>query len=258
MTGIRKPSTELATLEAGLGQAEDPYMLKDLLPFTLIELAELVRKQVRYSAITMIRAGQVFMAIKKKLGHGKWEDFVIDQHWSWAYIRASMKLLEVAARFPQTLHITPGRATDRMLNLPMAQIETLFEDMSPKAIKKLTPWDIERIYNKQKLEESKNRARRKKEIDPAILAQIEKDRSDAEWMVFLDAYDAATNALGALSTVKVKPEWYDRIFDRLLLKKLGRVYEKVSKSLHPVEEVLKRREIVHVRGFAKQARGERR
>jgi hypothetical protein len=255
MGGIRKPSTELQVLEAGLGQVEDPYMLKDLLPFTLIELAELVRKQVRYSAFTMIRAGQVFMAIKKKLGHGEWEKFVIDQHWSWAYVRASMKLLEVAARFPQTLHIAPGRATDRMLHLPMAQIETLFEDMTPEAIKKLTPWDIERIYD-AKRDELRKTHRTKKPIDPSILDQEKKEREEAEWAEFMDIYGAADKAIHKLSLVKIKPEWFDRIFKHLLIKKLGRTWDRMAKNINPVEEVLKRAEIVHVRGFAKGPRRE--
>lgn len=257
MIGIRKPSTELDTLAAGLGQIEDPYFLKPLEKETTQGLAEAVKREIRYSAVSMIRAGRYFMAIKKRLGHGEWEKFVIAERWSWAYVRASMKLLEVAAHFPQALHLADGRMVQRVLYLPAPEIESFLGDLSPDAVKKLTPWDIERIYD-AKRDELRKTHRKKKPIDPAILAQIEQDLKDAEWKVFIDAYDAATRAINELAAVKVKPEWYDRIFDRLLLKKLGRVYEKVSKSLHPVEEVLKRREIVHVRGFAKQARGERR
>jgi len=254
MSAINKASTELDQLAAGLGNAEDPYYIKPFAKKSLDELAELARQEIKYSTLSMLKAGRYFIAIKARLDHGQWIDFVVKkQRWSMSYVRASMKLLEVAARFPNAMHLPSGRTLDRLLHLPPPIQSDVLEGLSPEAIRKLTPWDIERIYD-AKRDEMRKTNRRKKKVDPALLDQEKREREEKEWAEFDDAYNAATNALNELAAVKIKPEWRDRIFDRELLKKLGRVYEKVSKSLAPVEEVLKRREIVHVAGFAKGAR----
>src|SRR5258706_6103148 len=146
----KKQGTELQQLEAGLGAVEDPYMIKELLALPTETLVSLVQREIRYSAFSMLRAGQLFYALKEKAGHGNCEEFVLEHRWSWEYVRCSMKLIEVAIRFPQAAHLPSGHALQRVLHLPAPRIEEIFTDLSPEAIEKLTPWDLENIYNKKK------------------------------------------------------------------------------------------------------------
>jgi len=155
MSRGKKPTTELEHLAAGLGQAEDPYLIKELLGLRIEDLAAEMDKEMRYTAVSLIRAGRFCMAMKKKLGHGHWEDYVTAKRWSPSYVRLSMKLLEVVARFPQLMHLPPGRVTDRLLNLPMPKIEEAIGDLPPEAVKKLTPWDLEEIYQRKAVENQK-------------------------------------------------------------------------------------------------------
>ena len=83
--------TELTHLDAGLDSAEDPYRLKDLLLKEPEELAEEVRRVIRFTSISMIQAGRLFMAIKSKLKFGQWEPFVIKQKWSWENSKAKTR-----------------------------------------------------------------------------------------------------------------------------------------------------------------------
>src|SRR5687768_12335553 len=151
----RKQDTELEQLEAGLGAAEDPYMIKELIARPTEDLAAEVRKEIRYSALSMLRAGRIFMAIKSQLKHGGWEPFVAQQRWSWQYVRCCMKLVEVASKFPQAVHLPSGRVVQQLLHLPAPRVEEIFTELPAEAIEKLTPWDLEKIYNKKKLEKPK-------------------------------------------------------------------------------------------------------
>src|SRR5690242_13449129 len=142
----RPKSAELEELNSGLAAAEDPYMFKDLLARPLEENVDEVNRQIRYSAISMLRAGQLFMVIKHQVRAAKasWETFVDEQHWSWEYVRCSMKFIEVVALFPQAMNLPGGRVVHKMLHLPAPQLEEIFTDLPPEAIEKLTPWDIEK------------------------------------------------------------------------------------------------------------------
>jgi hypothetical protein len=200
-----KQPTELDHLASGLGQAADPYMIADLVDKPLGELADLVRQEMKYTAVTMIRAGRVFMAIKKKLRHGGWEDFVGEQGWSWNYVRAAMKFIEVAARFPQTIHLPAGLATKNLLRLPMPQIESALAELPPEAIKKLSPWELEAIYQKHA---DKNRHKKRKV-------------REYEDVVPEDAHILAAKALSALNQIaqldlsKSTAKDHDKIFREL-------------------------------------------
>ncbi|MGE0680015.1 MAG: hypothetical protein AB7P69_03755 [Candidatus Binatia bacterium] len=160
----RKPTTELMEMDQGLKNAEDPYLIKDLLARDVEELADEVRKEILYSVIAMVRAGRYFMAIKKQLGHGEWEQFVLDHGWSFHYVRGCLKLLEVVAKFPQALHLPGGRVTDRLLYLPMPKIEQVLDQLPPQAVKQLTPWDLQKIYDEKKT---------RKEAVPKGLPEVE-------------------------------------------------------------------------------------
>jgi len=46
-----RQSTELEHLEAGLGSAEDPYQIQELLLKEIEDLVEEVRREIRYSTI---------------------------------------------------------------------------------------------------------------------------------------------------------------------------------------------------------------
>ncbi|HWP58991.1 MAG TPA: hypothetical protein VNL14_13950 [Candidatus Acidoferrales bacterium] len=240
----KKSGTELETLSRGLGSAEDPYQLKELLQRGVDDLAQEVEKRIRYTAAEMVTQGRYFMAIKEQLKHGEWEPFIQKRKWSPFYVRTCMRLLEVAARFPQALHLPPGRVTDRLLNLPMPKIETILAETPPEAVKKLTPWDLEKIYNDKKLEKSRSKPKKQKQIQaPAGL-------EDEKWTAFTLLYTEALTALTQLADAEIKPEWYDRIFDLEMVKKLGAVYTRLIAKMHPVEEVRKRAEVRHAPGFA--------
>jgi hypothetical protein len=155
----RKQGTELAELEAGLGAAEDPYMIKDLVMLPTEDLVAQVQREIRYSAFSMLRAGRIFMAIKQQIRSrgNRWEDFVEQQTWSWDYVRCSMKFIEVVAKFPQALHLPSGRVLNRILHLPAPEIESIFTELPKEAIETLTPWDLQKLYTKKKLEKPKNK-----------------------------------------------------------------------------------------------------
>lgn len=259
MRGARKPSTELENLAAGLGNAGDPYFLKPLEKATTHDLAEAVKGEIRYSAVSMIRAGRYFMAIKKKLGHGAWEDFVFDQHWSWNYVRASMKLLEVAAKFPQVLHLPDGRVVDKLLHLPPPEIESFLADLPPAAIKKLTPWDLEKIYHDKHLENSKSRP--KKPLTPeqrakldAVNERYQKDKLDKPWMEINRLWAEAVGAMGLLADAAEKIEMqerhYDEVFKRDMLAPILREFDRLVHKWRPIEEIQKRAEVMERPSFA--------
>ena len=157
-----KNSTEIDTLARGLGNAEDPYHIKPLLGRTVGDLAEHIDKRIRYTAIDMIDQGRYFMAIKEKCGRGNWEPYVEKKKWSWNYVRCCMKLLEVIARFPQAIHLPPGRVTDRLLQLPPPNVEAIIGDLPPEGIKKLTPWDLQKAHSDKRLQDAKSRRRKPK------------------------------------------------------------------------------------------------
>lgn len=259
MRGAKKPSTELENLAAGLGNAEDPYLIKELLLRKVSELADEVRSEIRYSAISMLRAGRYFMAIKKKLGHGKWEDFVYEQKWNWNYVRAAMKLLEVVAKFPQVTHLPSGRTTDRLLNLPMPKIEAVMEDLPPEAVKKLTPWDLERIYKRQKLEDAKSRP--KKPLTPEqekrlqeVNERYQKDKLDKPWMEVNSLWAAAVGTIGRLADAAEKIEMeehhYDEVFKRDMLAPISREFDRLVHKWRPIEEIQKRATVMQRPSFA--------
>ncbi|OGS05708.1 MAG: hypothetical protein A3G41_08840 [Elusimicrobia bacterium RIFCSPLOWO2_12_FULL_59_9] len=227
MRGLRKPSTELENLAEGLGSAEDPYYLKPLADKSPPELAELVRTEIRYSALFMIRAGRIFMAIKKKLGHGEWEDFVHKQHWSWNYVRCSMKLLEVVAKFPQALHLPGGRTTERFLQLPSPEIESFLEDLPPEAVKKLTPWDLERIYEKKRGENIKAGRKPKPPKD-----FVEPDVTDLD-KLFAQAY----STLNLISELKLSAKEAERA--KKYHQQLYRAWDRASYNLRDPEHKTK-------------------
>ena len=196
MSRGKQPGTELEHLAAGPGQAADPYMLSDRMALDVAELAAGARGEMRYTALTMIRAGRYYMAIKKKLGHGEWEAFVVEQHWSWNYVRASMKLLEVAARFPQLLHLPAGKTTHSLLRLPMPQISAVMEELPPKAVDKLTPWDLENIYRDKIAKDQKPKPKK----DFPDVAPSELDSLAAK----------AQSALLQIYDLKLAPDEYER------------------------------------------------
>lgn len=150
MSRGRQKSGELEELGSGLGQAADPFMIADLMPLDVEQLAEMANAEVKYTAISMIRAGRIFRAIKKKLGHNKWEGFVEKKRWPWNYVHASMRFIEVVAHFPQAIHLSPGNATKNLLRLPMPQIEEVLRELPSEAVKKLTIGDLEAIHRKEK------------------------------------------------------------------------------------------------------------
>ena len=253
-----KPSTELDNLARGLGSAEDPYQIKDLISRSVNELAEEVKKQIRYSAVSMLQAGRIFMAIKKKLGHGEWEDFAAERRWSWNYVRASMKLLEVVVKFPQSLHLPSGLATKNLLRLPMPKIEAALEDLPPEAVKKLTPWDLENIYNKKRLEDSKARPPKGKPLSDEEIARIQADlarrKQDAAWENVFRLWTNAVGALGQLADAAEKIDMherhYDEIFKRDMLAPLATQFDRLVHKWRPIEEIQKRAEVIERPSFA--------
>jgi len=214
-----RQSTELEHLEAGLGSAEDPYQIQELLLKEIEDLVEEVRREIRYSTISMIRAGRIFMAIKTKLPRGQWESFGYEQRWSWEYVRCSLKLLEVAARFPQALHLPPGRATQRLLRLSSPMISEIFDDLPPESIKKLTPWDIELIYDRLRQE---NRRARPRKPRPRIEGEIR----DFSKVPLYSAITAANMALADLAAVEIEEQ------DFLTAKKFSRMLQKAFDQAH--------------------------
>lgn len=262
MRGLRKPSTELDNLSAGLGSAEDPYCLQPLAERSLEELAEEVHTEVRYSALSMLRAGRCLMAIKKRLGHGTWEEFVQERHWSWNYVRASMKLLEVVARFPHLVHLPSGTVAARLLRLSLPKIEEVVDGLPPEAIKKLTPWDLERIYHQQKLEDSKLRGRKKRTPEQETALREEAARIKAEmeadpgWIKIMGLWSEAIGALAkladALGKFELQEKHYDQVFDRDMQAPLQRELDRIRERWRPIDEVRRHATIMERPSFARK------
>ena len=166
MTAMRgRKSTEMEILDKALATVEDPYRIKDLLAVPLDELVKEVDRRIRYTSVEMVNQGRLFAAIKERVGHGKWEQFVIDQKWAPSYVRGCMRMLEVVAKFPQAIYLPPGRVTDRLLHLPAPQIDAVLADASEEAVRRLTPWDIEAAHQKIDAEAGKgNKTRKQYEV----------------------------------------------------------------------------------------------
>lgn len=138
--------------ERGLSLAEDPYQLKELASVSTEELAQAVEKGMRYTALAMVQVGRMLYAIKDRMVHGEWEPFVQGRGWQWHYVRGCMKLVEVVAKYPQAAHLPPGRATISLLKLPMSKIDQVMDELPADAIKKMTPWELSKIYDEKKRE----------------------------------------------------------------------------------------------------------
>lgn len=152
MTRGRKP-TENEQLATGLATIEDPYGLADLRTHSVEELLNAVRHEIRYAVVAMCRAGRLFMALKEKIPHGQWEMFLDSQHIPRSYARGCMKIVELVARYPKAVHLPPGETTNRLLNSSMAKIDAVLGGLPEAAIKLLTPWDLARVYDAEKLKE---------------------------------------------------------------------------------------------------------
>jgi len=252
-----KSKTELDSLAEGLGNAEDPYFIKPLEEKTLPELVDLVRGEIRYTALSMVRAGRYFMAIKKKVGHGQFEELFLKCHWSPSYVRLSMKLVEVVARFPQALYLPGGLATKNLLRLPMPKIEAVLNELPPEAVKKFTPWDLEKIH-RDKTTEEKNSQPRKKSLPPEEAARIMDDfkrrQADKAWFEVDNLWSKAVGALNQLNTaaqkIEMEEKHYDDVFNRDMLRALMAPLEELIRKWHPIEEVEKRAEVMKRPSFA--------
>lgn len=147
---LTKTEIENATIGEVWDQMSDPYQLKELAVVSTEELAQKIERQMRYTAATMVQCGRFLYAIKERLGHGEWEPFVQARQWSWVYVRGCMKFVDVYVKHPQALYLPPGRATNNLLRLPMAKIDQVLVDLPAEAIKKLTPWELSKIYDEQR------------------------------------------------------------------------------------------------------------
>ena len=252
-----KSTTELDTLAKGLGSAEDPYYLKPLADKSIDELAELARVEIRYSALSMVRAGRIFMAIKQRVGHGGFEALFHKYDWRPQYVRFSIKLVEVVARFPQAMHLAGGRITAQLLRLPMPKIEALLEDLPPEAVKKLSPWDLAEIHRKKTDEEARSKPRKNPlsaEEAARIMEDLKKRRADAAWE---NVFNLWSNAIGAINQlaeaaekIEMEERHYDEIFKRDMIAPLMRPLDKLIRKWRPIEEVQKRATVVERPSFA--------
>lgn len=146
----QKNETEI--MRQALDEVEDPYQIRVLATVPIEELAQKIERQMRYTAASMVQCGCFLYAIKERLDHGEWEPFVQARQWSWNYVRGCMKLVDVVAKYPQALHLPPGRVTNQLLHLPMSKIDEVMEALPEATIKKLTPWQLTEIYEDKKRE----------------------------------------------------------------------------------------------------------
>lgn len=249
----RKP-TELETLNTSLATVEDPYNLAELRTHSVEELLNALRGEFLYTVVTMGRAGRLLMALKEKTPHGHWEALLDSQHIPRGYARGCMKVVEVVARYPQAIHLPPGRATQQLLYSSMAKIDAVLSGLPEAAVRMLTPWDLALVYDREKLKERRKQAQATPRPPRKPLPQIDMPLEETP---FGQAYYTALSALGALVAVEIPASEYDRIFRRGLLPKLARVWDAVIEHLHPIEEIHRHAEIIIPRTrYAPDAPGE--
>lgn len=207
---------ETAELSQTLDLVQDPHCIGDLTERDVEDLATEFNREIRYSVVAMIRAGRIAMAIKHKLPHGQWEDFVSAHHWSFYYVRACLKILDVVAKHPNAVHLPPGRATQRLLNTPLSRIDDVLNELPEKALKNLTPWDIEAAWAKHKLAEGKTWAG--------------KDHGPVEPPSELHKlYAKATSILRLIADLKISRAEFDD--SRVFAHKLDREWQHASYNL---------------------------
>lgn len=156
------PQNELAELTQGLTMAEDPYGLAELREHSLEDLLNAVRQEIRYAVVAMARSGRIFHAMKEKVGHGDWLDFLDKHHIPRSYARGCMKVVDVLVIYPKAAHLPAGDVTHRLLNSSMAKIDVVLSALPVAAIKQLTPWQLEEIYRVE--EEKQKKPGSKKDI----------------------------------------------------------------------------------------------
>lgn len=145
MSRGRKPVIEAQDLDTGLSQVEDPYGIKDLLKLAVDDLTAQTEREMRYAIVSLVHVGRHLKALKMKVGHGNWEAFVNARRWSWNHVHGSMRFLDVVVKFPKVLHLPPGRVTSELIRLPMAQIESVMQQLPPEAVKTLTLGEMDRL-----------------------------------------------------------------------------------------------------------------
>ena len=215
MTRGRQP-TETEELDSGLSTIEDPYQINDLLTRDVDELANEFNREILYSVVAMVKAGRLAMAIKTKLPHGEWEDFMAAHQWSFDYVRGCLKILEVVSKYPQAVHLPPGRATQRLLHSPLSRIDAVLAELPEKALKNLTPWDIHLAYAKHKLAEGKT--------------WVGKDHGPVEPPSELHKlYAKATSILRLIADLKISRGEFDD--SRVFAHKLDREWQHASYNL---------------------------
>lgn len=160
-----KKSTEVEVLDKAFSAVEDPYRIKDLAAVPLDDLVAEVDRRIRYTSVEMVNQGRLFAAIKDRLKHGEWEPFVVAHKWAPSYVRGCMRMLEIVAKFPQAIHLPPGRVTDRLLHLPAPQVDAVLAEASDEAVRNLTPWDLEKAH--QKIDAASGKHKRTKVYEDA-------------------------------------------------------------------------------------------
>jgi len=243
----KQNGTEIEALNAGLavGAGEDyfpPDVEIELLRKTVDELIALGRLGERVKDATRIRNGWVWMMLRRKVGHGNFKKTVEAHKLKYFEVWQDMCYARAVQRFPGLTGKIAGRAISHVLSLTAPQINKIEEQITgipAEAAKKLTRSWIEKEYRKIQGEKQKPRKPR----PPIDLPDDEK------WDAFSKIIVEAIDALGRISVAEIDPAWYDHIFKYKLTEKLGKVYGAAIEKLHPIDEVMKRAQIVHAPGY---------
>lgn len=212
----RKPS-ENEELERGLATVEDPYGLADLRTHSLEDLLNAVRHEIRYAVVAMARAGRVFYAMKEKIEFGEWLPFLDRHAIPRSYARGCMKVVDVLVQYPKAIHLPPGETTNRLLNSSMAKIDAVLSALPAAAIKQLTPWQLQEIYEAES-GKTKKYEQKKRHVPEVNLTELVK---------------LVTKCLGAmheLADYVVPSELYAKAKDECAV--LSRAWDRASYNLY--------------------------
>ncbi len=268
---MREPQkNEVAALDAGLRNVEGGLdfipveveaTLKDL---GLDELHRLFRVGCSMACVLMAQKGWVLMMIKRKVGFGNFKDHLRAQRFDYTYATMCMNVARAIAKHPALANIGDVKVLRRIAYLPdqtQAEIEVelnvpenVFEN--GKLVKRnrhwkdLRPWVLLRIASD--LREQAKKPRKKLTVDP----DLGKDEmADKPWMDLCKLFNKAVGAMNLLAdaadNLEMRPEYFDRIFERNMLRALMAPGDKLIRKWHPIEEVEKRAEIIHAPGIGK-------